>query len=123
MFHKLKKFSKIDVDIANAATSVLNRHTWYLLEETVPMALFSSKLSNDEKSQLASKILTFEREKLDLKDWKLEKPNLQLDITSSTTLADLVGRKSFLLWDSLGLDHQWLKREPSTWLGEPDFLK
>ena len=42
---------------------MLNRHTWYLQEETVVVSLFSEKLSIDEKSALAVKILAFEKQK------------------------------------------------------------
>ena len=63
MFKKLKIYSKTDKDVAESALAVLCRHTWYLQEETVPFALFSKKLSIDEKSMLAVKILTLEKEK------------------------------------------------------------
>ena len=60
MFKKLKIFSKTDSEIAESVLAVLCRHNWYLQEETVPFALFSKKLTEDEKSRLAAKLLTFE---------------------------------------------------------------
>ena len=76
-------------------------------------ALFSNKTSQDEKSQLASRILTFESNKpvhwneepeTGQDGYKLGKPILELDLTPGTELVDLVGSNSFLLWDILGLD-------------------
>ena len=98
--------------VAKAALDVFNRHTWYLQEQTVPFALFSDKLSMDDKSQIAARILTHEARKpvhwdlelqLGQEHHKLTKPNLNIELTSSTTLPDLLGTNSFMLWNILGL--------------------
>ena len=98
--------------MAKAALDVFNRHTWYLQEQTVPFALFSDKLSMDDKSQIAARILTHEARKpvhwdlelqLGQEHHKLTKPNLNIELTSSTTLPDLLGTNSFMLWNILGL--------------------
>ena len=110
--------------MAESALAVLCRHTWYLQEETVPFALFSKKLTIDEKSRLAAKLLTFVEEKpLHWKEdlepgqetYQLGKPILELDLTPQTCLVDLLGTNSFLLWDILGLDWQWLQQSPEEW--------
>ena len=43
------------------------------------------------------------------------KPVLELILTTETQLVDLLGSNSFLLWDILGLDWEWLKEDPSQW--------
>ena len=63
LLNKLAHFSSIDPELADATKKVLLCHTWYLQEETVPMALFSDKLSLDEKSRLAARILTLQSRK------------------------------------------------------------
>ena len=76
------------------------------------MALFSDKLSLDEKSRLAARILTLQSSKPTHWDkveigqhevrYQLGKPVLYLDLSTSTSLPDLVGPQSFLLFDLLG---------------------
>ena len=113
MYKKINIFSNTDSYLAESVLAVLCRHTWYLQEETVPFALFSKKLTEDEKSRLAAKLLTFEDEKPahwekepepGKESYQLGKPILQLNLTPETNLVDLLGANSFLLWDILGLD-------------------
>ena len=121
MFHTLHKFGEVDVELSQAALTVLGRHTWYLQEQTVPMALFSDKLTVDEKSRLAARILTFEDQKETLERAKLEKPNLKITVSSTTTLCDLVGPKSFLFWDIMMLGYEWLRLDPGLWEESDDY--
>ena len=73
---------------------------------------------------MAAKIISFEKQKPvhwaeaplpGQVPYSLEKPNLDLEVTSTTTLTDLVGPSSFLLWDLLGLDYEWLRGCPDKW--------
>ena len=57
-------YTSIDSELTNSAKVVLLHHTWYLQIETVPMDLFSDKLSLDEKSTLSATIMTFESSRL-----------------------------------------------------------
>ena len=124
MFRKLKIFSQTDAEVAESVLAVLCRHTWYLQEETVPFALFSKLLSIDSKSRLAAKLLTFETSKpvhwseeveVGQETYQLGKPILELNLSPKTCLVDLLGNNSFLLWDILGLDWEWLKQSPDEW--------
>ena len=133
LYKKLIHFSSIDPELADTAKTILLRHTWYLQEETVPMSLFSDKLSDDEKSRLASRILTFQSKKP--VHWESEvageaqirydlgKPELDLQLTPSSILPDLVGPYSFLIFDLLGLSWDWLGDKPDTWEHSEDFKK
>ena len=65
-------------------------------------------------------MLTLEKKKAlhwdkDLEPGQLGKPLLELDLTPQTNLFGLLGTNSFLLWDILGLDWQWLKLSPVEW--------
>ena len=133
LFKQLAHFSLIDPELADAAKAVLLRHTWYLQEETVPMALFSDKLSLDDKSRLAAKILTLQSSKpvhwdtvevgQDEVRYELGKPVLELNLTTSTALHDLVGPQSFLLFDLLGLPWDWLGENPDVWEQSDSYLE
>ena len=125
LFKKLVHFSSIDSELGDKAKAVLLRHTWYLQEETVPMALFSDKLPEDDKSRLACRILThlpgkpvnWNTEEIgqDEVRYELGKPVLDLYLTKNTTLPDLTGIHSFMLFDLLGLSWEWLEDKPDMW--------
>ena len=112
-FHQdLFNFSFTDPELATAASKVLGRHGWYLMEQTVSFALWSDKLDNDEKSRLAAKLLTFQQTKPT--KYKLGKPTFPR-ILPTNSLEDLLGPNSFMLWDILGLDYQWLEKSRDKW--------
>ena len=129
-FKKLVRFSSMDPELGDCAKTILLRHTWYLQEETVPMALFSDKLTEDDKSRLASKMLTFESNKPSHWDseeggevrYELGKPVLNLDLTPATKLIDLVGVNSFMIFDLLGISWDWLRDKPDSWSSSEMFM-
>ena len=126
LFKNLKLYSESDPEVAESVMAVLCRHTWYLQEETIPLALFSKKLTIDDKSRLAARLLTFEerkpiywREEQGLEPnqeaYQLGKPILDIELSRETELVDLLGNNSFLLWDILDLDWEWLRQTPEEW--------
>ena len=118
-------YSSINFDLADAAKQALLGQAWYMQEETTPMTLFSTKLSNDSKAQLAAKMLTFESSKpchwnlsgsdQECKSYEIGKPMLELELSEQTTLCDLLGEQSFMIFDLLGLSLEWLKENPEKW--------
>lgn len=48
----LGKFERIDPQIGKTAKSVLERHLWYLSDETVGLALFSEQVVVEDKEKL-----------------------------------------------------------------------
>ena len=97
---------------------VLRRHTWYLTPEVVLFSLFSPKVSIDEKSRLASRLLTFEQS-IPVSN-KLEKPKFP-EIEKNTGLVDLVSPQSFRFFQILDLDFKWLAMNPENWEQEESF--
>ena len=96
----------------------MRRHCWYLMPEVVKFSLFSTKLSNDEKSMLACKLLTLEPRKPN--SYKLEKPKFPI-IDEKTELVDLITPESFKFFSILKLDHSWLAMNPDKWVQEESF--
>ena len=104
-------FFKVDLKL-----EVLSRHGWYTAQSTVVFSLFSNKLSADEKSRVAARILTFEPpEKV-----KLGKPDFK-ELEKSTKIEDLVGPGSYLFFSILGAGWQWLNKDPAQWREDPDY--
>ncbi len=57
LYHHLQAYKAVDEGIATSAIKALERHRWYLTGEMLPLALFSSKVPNDDKRALARAIL------------------------------------------------------------------
>ena len=78
---------------------------------------------DDMKSRLAAKVLTYETERELMVDIALEKPNLKLSITPATRIYDLVGPRSFLMWDILGIGYDWLRKDIEHWESSQEYLE
>jgi hypothetical protein len=116
LFKKLCKFRAIDSELSDTALNVLRRHLWYLTEDTVVFAFFSSRLSDDEKSRIAARLLTFPVPD-DIPTGKPEFP----DILERTQLVDLVGPNSWFLFLKLKIGYGWLSKAVEHWSEDPDF--
>ena len=73
LYKKLFVFKSVDTQLAEESLVVLRRHGWYLNPDVALFALFSDKVSSDDKSRIACKLLTLE----------LEAPN-QIDAEDSS---------------------------------------
>ena len=118
LFHTLNFYAEIDREIAEAAQTVFHRHFWYVTEEVIPLALFSSGVSDSDKKKIATALL---RNK---SDTPLSKgtpvfPNL----LKSTKLPQLVGPNSWLLFNVTGHKSSWLKKPTTAWADDADFLE
>ena len=118
LYKQLVRFIDVDGPIATAALEVLSRHGWYTAEETVTFCLCSNKLSNDEKSRVAARILSYDTPE----SVTLGKPTFQ-ELHEKTELHDLVGPKSYALFSILGLDYDWLLQKPEDWDSFPEYLE
>lgn len=110
LYKELQKFKKIHPKTSAATSKVIRRHTWYLTEELIPLALFDISLPEETRAELARKIgeLTMPV------DFEIRKPSLPA-ITLSSTVCDFVGPRSTLMFDLLEVPH--------TFLLEPDWLQ
>ena len=120
LFKKLFSYRDVDPQLAEEALVVMRRHCWYLVPELITFSLFSTKLSQDEKSRLASKLLTLQSKKLGI--YPLEKPKFP-KIDEKIQLVDLITPESFKFFDILGLDHSWLALNPDKWVEEESYRK
>ena len=119
LFEQLFRFRTVDSQLADEALVLLRRHCWYLTPEVVVFSLFSGKVSNDEKSRLASRLLTLDSRIP--KSEKLEKPKFP-DITEKTKLVDLISSQSYRFFRILGLDFPWLAMDPVKWEEEETYV-
>ena len=96
-------------EIADAVHQKSQAHTRYLTDELVVLSLFSEAVSNDDKHQIAEKLLSF--------SWPSEfvpgKPQLPF-VNPDAALADFVGPNSWLLFRLFDdqNDWSWLMSDP-----------
>ena len=101
-------YVNVDLQVAEAAINAFLRHRWYVTEELIPLALRSRKLSDVELEKLGFSIYrkckqhvaVIERnEEAPLTPEKTSFP----EITRYTCVSDLVGERSFILFQRLKL--------------------
>ena len=61
LYKDLTEYQAVDESLSVEALPTLERHFWYVTPGIVLFRLFSEKLSEDTKSKIASKLLTFPR--------------------------------------------------------------
>ena len=116
LMHDMIKYRELDSDIANAILCKMANHKWYLTQEIVPFSLFSSRVPNKLKHDIALKILSVERPE----GFRRGKPVFP-EINNNTTLADLVGPESYFLFDVLKIGTDWLSQPVETWTNSQEF--
>ena len=107
--------------IATKSLEVLQRHGWYLDEPIVPFALFSEKLSTEEKNSLA-KVMLKHKPKTENPVFEIQRTKFP-DIVEATELEDLVGHRNFLLFSLLKVGYSWLSKPAEEWEDSPDFIE
>ena len=118
LFQKLFKYRNVDSQLADEALVVLRRHCWYLTPEVAVFSLFSKKVSPDEKSRLASKLLSLHSQAPE--SYKLEKPKFPV-IDQTTRLEDLITAQSYKFFTILGMSSSWLAKSPEDWDNDEGF--
>ena len=108
LYGRIKQFSK-HMKIAEVGEAVLQRHTWYLTEELIPLSLFDAKLPEDTANRLAEKIGQLPESNL-----KIQKPTLPKTCRNSP-IPDFVGPRSTVLLSPLESNtHSWLHQAGGT---------
>ena len=111
---RMRKFSRVHKKLAEVGETVLQRHTWYLTEELLPLCLFSPA-PTETLNNVAQMIST-----LPDSDLPLQKPILPT-IPPGSSLPDFVGPRSILLFKLLQVPHSFLSSPD--WRSSPEFNK
>jgi hypothetical protein len=103
-----------DVTISKAAVRAFSKHTWYLTEELVLLALFSDQVTLEEKNAIVQKL-----ERAEAFDKRhghgFGKPILpRVDISSS--LSDFVGSASWHFFNLMEIDISFLTLPIEAWV-------
>src|SRR6218665_2982241 len=101
LFHSLLRYADAHLQISKSAITAFKRQLWYLTEEMVPPALWSSKVPPAERRALADRLLAIKPATYVLKPQHrfgtgFGKPKFPESLSITTTLADLVGVDSYV---------------------------
>ena len=117
LLSSLQSFKKVPGALSKKITQktveILLRHTWYVSEELIPLALFSGRVGDEEKQAIATRI-----GKLPSVSHPVRKPTLP-SMTVTSSLSDFVGPRSTIIFHLLGESHTFLSREE--WFLLPQF--
>lgn len=117
LFNNLTSYEKIDKKVAASCKKVLQRHTWYLSEESIPFSLFEDGIPLTERKNLAMAILNSSVNNLTVTPRKPTLPS----ITKDSQLHDFAGPRSGLLFQLVGVPMDFLKK--NNWHLTDDFQK
>ena len=121
LFESASNALKKDLQLLEFVTSArekLQAHLWYLSERLVPLALFSSRVSDREKSDMAKAILRCKSEKAPPSQ---EMPNACNFKTKK--LKDFVGPDSWTFFSLFEVEPSFLKLPVPKWSSNEDFVK
>ncbi|KAG0712007.1 hypothetical protein GWK47_019372 [Chionoecetes opilio] len=108
LFHDLHKYRNLNSKISETTVKTFKRHFWYLGTNLVGLALFSDKVTIEEKTKMVEK-LAIDKD-LDKKRW-----TTALQDPSSVTLSDLVTKESLFSFTELKLDSSFLQSPVLSW--------
>ena len=117
LFQQIRKYKEIDEEVAKSAEKAFLRHTWYLVGEMIPLALWDTDLKEEQRRGLADAI-TNTPESSSFTDrigsgWG--KPNLKaVDVTKSQ-LGDYVTVDSNMFFKTLKISSSFLSKPVKEW--------
>ena len=113
LLRKFKMYENVNKEVSQAATRKLQNHLWYLGPEMVPLSLFSTKVSDEEKRLIVSKLIQSGD------DWStrgIKYPSKNCDELLNKRLHELVNSSSTAALKTLGLDVRVLADlDPQSW--------
>ena len=109
-------YQKCDSAVADAAITALERHLWYLTEECAVFSLFSNRVDDSERQQIARQLQRTSRPT----NFVRGNPTFPV-LNPRTRLVHLIGPKSWFLFESLGVGTEWLRKSVQQWNLDEDY--
>ena len=108
LFNELQDFKVINKEISERTSRIFKNHFWYLTKEIAVFSLFS-KSSDNETKNIVKKLQSYQCGEL-----KKGAPTFPV-VTKNTKIPSLIGQNSWLLFETLGVNTEWLKTPVQTW--------
>ena len=111
----------IDAQLSGAVKTSLLRHSWYLTQQLVVLALFDTSVGRDTRTQMAVRLHGIPRpDRFPL--GKPLFPDQQLS-RDHPELVDMVGPNSWLIFELLDCQGGWLSQNPAEWDNDDEYVR
>lgn len=111
LMKELDEYIEIDEEIANVALAAHKRHLWYLSDELVVLALFSNKVTIEEKANMVAQMTRHVGQRTE----NSIKHTTEIDDIQNIQLHHFISPRSFFLFERLQLDDEFLNENPENW--------
>lgn len=115
---ELDAYKQVDPEVAEAASVALKRHLWYLGDEMITLALFSTKVSADDKNEMR---LLLNEEYGERSHNSIRYTDAIPDIQNLRLHSFISDRSSFLL-NLLQIDMSFLSEDAHYWENNESYL-
>ena len=127
----VQAYKDIDEKVSDSAMKVIKRHTWYLHGEFLPVCLWDPELSDEVKSDVATKISEqpsdaddpMERTFVGRHGTDYGKPDLLAVNTNVESLVQLVTPASWIFFRILGINPDFLAVSPTEWSSDENWKR
>ena len=122
-YKKMLHYKKTNTVIADAVLDKFYGHTWYLNQCYAPLSLFSKNVSNDEKGEIAQKLLKVKPRKNYSTGYPMPVPLSQFSVKDGLALklSDFVDNESLFMFDAFNFKKDWLGKPVETWQSYESF--
>lgn len=111
LLKELNEYAEYDGEIADVAMAAHKRHLWYLSDELSVLALFSSKVSAEEKQNMIAQMTPDVGDRTE----NSIKHTSEIDDIENIELHNFISPRSFFLFELLQLDVGFLGENPDNW--------
>ena len=123
MYKNMLQFKKYDSKVAVDVLNKLVGHTWYLNQEYAPLSLFSTQVSDAEKSLIAKKLTKITPPQQYEKGYPSPVELPQNIKGLKRKLSDSIMDGSLFLFDQLGFGKDWLFMPITEWENNQNFCE
>ena len=125
LINNLIEYQGVDKVCADAAIKAFSAHLWYLTEELVPLALYSSAVDPAIKAKMADGLLQLDKKLTPSKRFGAGygKPRFpKFPQTASSSLESFIGEDSWSFFGIMRLDPAFLQKPVADWLSDISYL-
>lgn len=127
----LEKYSHLENRIASVAKAALCRHLNYLSEELSPLAIFSNKISFEEKNEVAVKLTRLDSSNLPPRRIGSNQISNHIEYTERIEFGELdqldisrfIGGRSHYLFNIMKIKTNFLHRDAESWPTNNEYLR
>lgn len=109
LWKDLKKYEVIDSEIGKAARKVFEKHLWYISDELVGLALFSEKISAEDKCKIIEGMKNAKNSR------NVRGPGQLNVLKDNASLGDFATEKTIKLFSRFNISDSFLTLSPRKW--------